>query len=81
MKRILTAGLVVLTLAVAYGQQLPNQGPQMPNGCPPFSAQLPNCGSQVPDSGAGGGGGGCSNGSTDLSTTCGVLTFTAAGLL
>lgn len=28
-----------------------------------------------------GGGGGCSNGSTDLSTICGVLTFSAAGLL
>lgn len=30
---------------------------------------------------AGGGGGGCTNGSTDLSTTCGVLTFTAIGVL
>jgi hypothetical protein len=27
------------------------------------------------------GGGGCSNGSTDLSTTCGVLTFAAIGIL
>lgn len=82
MKRFLISAALLLLATAAFAQMVPGRGQMVPGTCGGFvSMMVPGCSPLVPNAATGGGGGACSNGSVDLSTTCGVLTFAAMGLI